>query len=347
MKKLTGTLAAILALACAASAQRHESIVDSDLAYARGLAERYRFNDLAEEVLTKVEAAGVSESGREDLALAKCDVYGEGARYELNAEQRLVLYDKAIDAYGEFIEAYPFSPQLSVAQRSYVDLSNSYAQALERALEEALGEEAASLRDKIRAVLEGGLELTGDLIDELSGSEGLEEERELFRLMLNRSQMLLTNAKVSEGGSFYFSKAEEQLEELALAAGETTAWGLRAYLLLMRVRVAQGEYRDAIDFGEYVLTTAVPRERTSEGWIEMPFAVKSERWKMVELGASDLFEALNATGDSADATDWALYYYNAWRGEGFELSPLGYLSLIGVARSLLQAGGYVPFLRAA
>lgn len=316
----------------------------TDIRFAKELAARFQYIDLAESVIESLEKESVSSELGEELDLARCDVYAEGARREADPEQRTALYEKAIDAYRTYIDGNPHSEYLATAERSYVDLANSYTYALELQLDDAIGAEAEELRERITTTLEAALKRTSALIEELEGAESQTEKNQRWRLMLNRGQMLLTSAKASTEGTFLFGQAEVLLEELAFEAGETTGWGLNAYLLLGKVKAAQNQYEDATVFSQFVVETAIPP--TEEGlrnidWDNLPADVKQRRWKLVELAAVDLIDAYLNAGYPEDACRWALHYYNSWKKNGFSLSARGYLSLLAVARALLDSGGFV------
>jgi tetratricopeptide (TPR) repeat protein len=343
-----GTLALIGALLLGSglqAQQREEALVKADIAFARGLAARFQYVDLAEEILLELDAEKKSKGLTEELGLAKCDVFYEGARREGDQAKRLVLYDKAMSSYEEFIDGNPFSEFLGQAQRSYVDLCNAYSSIMERAASSMLGEEAEALHARIRGVLEKGLERTGELLGDLVDAElSPQEKLSKWRLMLNRGQMLITFAKASDEGTFLFGQADKTLESLALEAGETSGWGMNAYLLLAKSKIAQGDYYDATAFAEYVINHMVPRseeDRDDLGWGEISPDYKAKRWELAERGTVDLLSAFSALGDTDSACVWALHFYNSWKRDGFALAPIGYLSLLEVGRVLLASGGYV------
>ena len=75
---------------------------------------------------------------------------------------------------------------------------------------------------------------------------------------------------------------------------------------------------------------------------ELDQAAKEQRWLFLELSSADLAEAHASAGDVDTAMLYALHFYNTQKREGFSFSPsLGYPTLLGVARSMLDAGGYI------
>ncbi|MEX1025634.1 MAG: tetratricopeptide repeat protein [Planctomycetota bacterium] len=333
-----------LALAGPLGSQSSATKTEADLAFALGLAERFKYVDLAEGVLAEVDARGVSGEERAALDLARCKVYGGVARREANPEVREDLFAKSLEAYRTFLDRHPYADNITAARREYVDLVNAYGHVLESQAEDQVGEEAEATREKIRTELERGLELTGDLIGSIAADAGEVEKQAKHRLMLSRGQMLLTLAKVSAEPTFYFATAEQTLEDLALAAGDTSVAGLQAYLLLGEVKVAQEQYLEARDFMEFVADIAVPSSagaRSDIGWGDLPAEVKQQRFKMLELGMAPLVNACIASGEAPSGVGWGLHMYNVRNADGLTFSPRGDLALLSLARALLSAGGHI------
>ncbi|MEW6073410.1 MAG: tetratricopeptide repeat protein [Planctomycetota bacterium] len=332
-----------LALGSDLQAQRGEAQVQADIQFARGLAARFQFVDLAEEVIGGLERERLSGELQEELALAKCEVYYVGAKKEGDKVKRLGLYEKSLGSFETFIAAHPRSESTAAAQRTYIDLCNAYASVMERALEEALGEEAEALRQKIRAVLEKGLKVVGDLIELYPSDPSIQQKSELNQLRLNKGQMLITLAKISQEGTFLFLQADKVLEALALD-DETSGWAYNAYILLAKSKIAQAKFSESTAYSEYVIDRMIPvtaADRALLDWAAMPQDFKARRWELVERAAADLLMSCIATGDVGSATKWALHFHNSWKRDGFDLSPLGYLSLLEVGRTLLNSGGFI------
>src|SRR5687767_9879105 len=88
------------ALAGTAEAQKSESAVRTEIAFARGLAVEWQYVDLAEEIIQALEKeTGLSPEIASELGLVKCEIYAEGARREGDPIQRDALYAKAVDAF--------------------------------------------------------------------------------------------------------------------------------------------------------------------------------------------------------------------------------------------------------
>jgi hypothetical protein len=331
------TLAAPLAgapfLALPLAAQRSERTLQDEMAFARELAVRYQYLDLAENVLTALGKEKLSEAQKERLDLVQCQVYSEGAKRESDAKKRLETFAKAAKAYSDFFAAHDLSGLKNEAERSYLGLVNNYGRALELALEGALGDESKALRETLKKVLDEGLERTANLKDAYEDRELTPEEKlERWRLMLDRAQMYITHGDVD---------AERELEQVIAEAGETSAPALNAMLMLAKLHRTQAHFSEAADFAEYVLKTLMPERFENEEWKALSIDVKAERFRLAELAVPDLVECLMAAGKTGEACKWALYFHNAWKREGLELSPMGSLALLAAARTLCEAGGFI------
>lgn len=325
-----------------ATAQRSERSLRDEMAFARELAVRYQYMDMAEAVLGELGKERLDDKQKESLALVQSQVFTEGAKREGDPTKRLATFEKAAQSFRDFFAAHPFSELLPEAERSYLGLVNNYGRALELALEDAVGEEAEALRARIKVVLDEGLERTASLKDaydrpDLTPAEKLDK----WRLMLDRAQMLITHGNVTDAPELDYSLAEKELEKIATEAGETTGPGLNAFLALAKLNRARGRLGDAAAFSEFVVTIAVPLDHETPEWKDLAPEAKAERFKLVELAIPDLVESLSADGKTTTACKWALYFHNTWKREGFTLSPFGYLALLSCARTLLDAGGYV------
>jgi tetratricopeptide (TPR) repeat protein len=314
-----------------------------DLAFARELASRYQYVDLAETVLGRTATGGLSDADKASMALVQCQVYAEGARRESDPTKRLDLFGKASKSYRDFFSDFPFSDLGAEAERSYMALVNTYGLALEQALEDAVGEEATALRERTREALEDGLKRS-DRVKEAYDRDGLTpaEKQDRWSIMMDRAQMLITLGNVSEDPYFQFNQAGKELEKVVEEAGETSAHGLNAFRLLTKLYRAQGDNAGAVDFAEYVVHFAIPEDAaTNSQWADLPYEVRLQRFRLVELVMVDLIECIVARGDMEHAASTALYFLNNQRREGFELSPYGHLATLAAGRALLEAGGYV------
>lgn len=347
-RALVSALAAAALLAGAAAAQKSDAEIQDDIEFAKGLAKDWGFVDLATDVIKRIENAGVPTRQKERLAVTKCEIYEVAAINERDRLRRNQLFEQALQAYSEFIEANRLSTALSEAQMGYVRLSAMYARSIEIALEDAVGEQVEQLTQRRIDVLTKAVAMTGTLISELKAiPEKTEAQKaDLADLMLNRGSMLLDVGRAQENGVANFEYAKQTLEDVVFEFGEATPPALRAYDLIGRVYAAQQQWSLARDFFEAVVEQAIPTD--PKAWSELvkeqelTQGDKEKRWLFVELSTEGLVNAYSAMGDSANAAKYALHLYNAQKREGFAYSlQLGYPSLLAAARTLLECGGWV------
>src|SRR5262245_28219445 len=95
---------ASLVLACAAllgapSLAQSERTLRDEMAFARELAVRYQYMDLAESVLGELGKGKLSEKQKESLALVQSQVFTEGAKREGDAKKRLETFERASQSF--------------------------------------------------------------------------------------------------------------------------------------------------------------------------------------------------------------------------------------------------------
>jgi TolA-binding protein len=342
-----GAFAAGVLLSPISLAQGSDLQIDKGIEFAQGLASRWQFVDLAQEVLDELAAGTrLSSDQEENIALVRCEIFGTAARLERDDEKINGRFEAAIQAYGDFISGNEYSTFKSQAERSLVKLATSYAAALELQLLDQIGEEAGATREKVREILIPPLQTTGALIGEIdqNSAPSEKEKREKYALMLDRGKMLAAMGRSSEDGTSYFGRAETTLENLAMEAGETTGWGLQAVLELARTKAGQNDWEGAIVFYKFVADLVMPIDPDAwDGMLEnLDAAGKDQHWVFMELAIPGLLEATGNLGDTKLGTAWALHFYNRYKSEGFQLSrPRGYFALLASAKTLLDAGGYV------
>lgn len=350
----TRSLAALLVLASLpAAAPQSERVLREDLEFARGLASDWQFVELAEAVLSGMDTRRSSERFKEEIALARCEVYASAARRERDDSRREGHFDKALEAYRNYLDENRFAENRPAAERDLVDLATVYGLDLFRLQEDAVGEEAARLAAKISEVLDDTMKRSDDLAEKLQAEIESERrdggttatlERDRYVLLLNRGQMLLTLSQVGDQSAYYYEKAIETLEDVASEAGDQTSFGLNAYLLLGQVYASHGEYSDAADYVQYVVDSSIPVDPAQRASVfdPLPQGVKEANWRFVDRATGPLVDALAASGDVATACLYGLHFRNCVSTYGFEVSrPLGYQSMLSVARALIDSGGFV------
>jgi len=344
-------LGAVLVSASPALAQMSEAEVKAEIAFARGLASEWSFVGLAEGVLTDVRSQAVTSGAREQLALVTCEVYSIGARHERDVTRRNELFERALSEYTDFVANNPTSDYRPTAEAALVDTSSTYARALDAALEEAVGEEAEALSERKVSVLTDAVKLTQDLISAIkqipSDERKAQQQTELQGLMLNRGVMLGEIGRSSDDGTYFFSQALQALENMVFEFGEGTPPALLAYNALGEVYMHMDDPENASWMFEGVINQAWPADPQlmkdlveSNGGDFDPDQI-AFRYLFMERSMEGLLEAYMARGETGDACAYAMHYYNTQRLEGLNFSPTGYQSLLAVARTLLEAGGYV------
>ena len=335
-------------LATSAQAQLSEAQVKTDIAFARGLAVDWQYVDLAEEVIRDLESGGsLTKDLTEELGLVKCEIYFEGARREGDPLVRNELFSKAVDSYRSYLDKHPVSEFAANAERGYVEVANAYAKSMEKLWQEALGEEEEALRTEISSTLEEALRHTNELVESLRGERDdwpLAQKMEWARVMYTRGQMFHTMGRTADEGDFFYSQAIQTLETLAGAIGENTPQGMYAFLEMAEVYMSMEQPEDAAAFAEFVVNAVVPisaKERDEREWDQLTVEEKAKRWEIAEKGTKAVVEAYSASGDPAEATRWALHFYNMWRKEGFNLSAHGHLAQLSVAQAMLDSGGWI------
>jgi len=332
-------------LAAPLTAQKSDAQIADDIDFAMGLAESWGFVDLAGDVLQRIEDEGVPAKTQERLALAKCDVFATGAFNEATLSRRQELFEEALAAYQSFISNNSRSERLREAESGYVRVSSAYAQTLETAQEDALGEAAEALRLRRIEVLTDAVAKTGELIDVID-AETTAGKREKVNMMLSRGRMLIALGRSQEDGNFAFEQAAQTLENASYVAGGGSPGELQAFELLGRCYMAQGDPESAYAFFEAVVDSAIPSD--PEAWAtlvkeqELDQSAKDQRWLFVQLATGGLLESLLATGEVAEANRYALHFHNTLKREGFQIQPgFGYDAYLAVARCLLDSGGWV------
>jgi tetratricopeptide (TPR) repeat protein len=346
-KNVLGVFVAGMLLAPITLAQGTELQIEKGIEFAQGLASKWQFVDLAQNVLDDLEnGSRLTSAQEENIALVRCEIYGTAARKERDGVKRIERFTSAIQAYGDFINSNELSEYKPAAQRSLVQLANSFATALEIKLADEVGEEADATREQIRDVLKKPLQSTGALIGELTTitNPTEQEKRDKYAMMLDRGRMLAAMGRASEDGTYFFSEAGSTLEDLAMEAGERTGWGLQAYLELAKTKAGEGDWEMAMVFFEYVANLVMPLDKSiwDDTKTRLSPADREQHWYYTELAIPGLLDAAQNYGDADLATSWSLNFFNRFKEEGFKLSkPRGYLALLASAKTLLNAGGFV------
>ena len=342
----TASTAANTAANTAAATVQGGSKLSEELRYARGLATRFQFLDLAEAVIASVEGQRLNAEEQEQLALARAQIFGEAGRFQNDPERRRALFNQSLAAYESFLAAHPLSPNRPEAERAYVEVGATYGLLAEQELQELSGERAETLRNEAIERLTAIAGYTGDAIGRYPDTGNLDEtqRRNLAQLQLSRGQLLLQLGRLSgESGDFYLTSALTTLESLIYLMGDDSGWGMNAYILMAEVYLAQNDPETALTFAEYVIDRAIPRSR--QEWdaliaeYQLTRADKDARWSFLEVALPLALRCAARLEQDDTRIQFALHFYNTWAREGFNLSPRGYLAQLDVARTLLERGG--------
>ncbi len=323
--------------------------VEADLAFAEGLASKWGFVDLAEGVLANVNAGDLSDRQQDQLALVGCSLYSQGARLEKDAAKRRELFDRALGEYQGFMDSNSNSPLIDQASAEYVATAFTYSQYLGQDLEDAVGDEAATLKERQSEILMGSVQLTGETISSLQSIPEEErtqrQTRQMYQLMLQRGQMLAAIGANSTDGEFYFSQAMDSLRELASDAGDGTAGAFLAFDAMGAVFAVQSKWMESALFYDAVLESTIPFEiaawQAAKEDEELGVPAIEMRFSFVQLSVDGSIEAYLAQGDNETALARAMYFINTWKLEGVGLNRNGQEALLVVAAALLESHGFV------
>lgn len=353
LQRLTAVALALCTGLASAAAQGKvsDAVVREEIEFARGLAERWGFVDMAQKVVAGAEATGVSDRMADELALLKCELFFSAAKS--NSARRDELLAQALNAYREFAERRPYSELLPVAEAQLVSVAGYYAKSLSLKLESAAGEEAEKVRAELQSVLENSIAQSNKLISGLRAMPRDErsesDNARLYELLLNLGDMYLELGKAQDEPTFSFAQSFGAYEDLIDEAGETSPPSLRAFVGLGDNLIARGEPEEAASYYEYVVNLAMPRQDDADAWEAWKEARDGmspdeleKRFLFLQLATDGLVRALASTGSYAEAVSAGLHFYNSWKREGLNLQqPLGYLALLSVSRAMLDSGGWI------
>ena len=329
--------------------QKSAANIEADLAFARGLASKWSFVDLAEEVIREVESGRLESDQAASLALLRCEVYAVGARNEPDPVRRNALFEDALGCFDSYITNNSHAPNVGDAEEAFVAASQVYARSLQIAIDDAIGDEAKELTQKRIDVLLKGVQRTTQLVEAISAIPVAERtERQVgqrFELILNRGQMYATISAAQKDDPFFREQAIKVLETLVFEAGAGTPYALRAYTALGDVYVAAGDHETATGYFDSVADDVIPfdkaRREDELDWSKMPTPMKQRRFLFVELAVPGMLSTYEAIGDTASAVERALYFWNLQRSEALDLSQFGQEAMLAVARTMLGAEAYI------
>ena len=348
-------LATSASLSAGAYAQSSEAEIRADIEYARGLATDWSFVGLATEVLEDAQRKNPGGKLREELALAECEVYGQGARIERDDTRRNNLFHQALEQYEGFLTRYPDSEFRPAAETGMVGTAVNFSKSVDIALETLTGTAAEEHKQQKIDVLERTVKRTAELIQVIeetpSSDRTAQQLADAASLMLARGRMLGDIGAAQESGVYFFEQAIISLENMVFFFGEGTPQALRAYQALGDVFLLQGQVQDAYYMYEGVLNQSWPadpsileqlvEERKSQG-DPITEAEWAKRYLFLEISMGGLLDCTSQLGESDLACAYAMHYYNARQQYGLTWNvPAGYTSLLKCAEVLLSAGGFI------
>ncbi|MEM9800796.1 MAG: hypothetical protein AAGA20_10765 [Planctomycetota bacterium] len=326
-----------------------EKAVESEIAFARGLARDWAFVDTAQDVLTNVASGNLSERMSTELDLVRCDIYGIGAKASTDAERRNALFEEAVEAYQSFLDANPYAEGADEAKSALVDLIGVYSISLDISLEDAVGEEADALRQRKFDILDKAKELGQELVTELEAVPDDEKtpqtQTKLWVAKLDLASTYAKMAGAAPDNPAWSEAAIDEFEGLLFDAGQGTEIGLRAYAGLGDVFAAMGQDGEARDYYSAVIDSVIPIDPQQReellGWSDMPLDIKQKRFLYVELAVPGVMRTSRNLGESEAGIETGLFFYNLYRQEGFTLSSLGNTAMLEFAGTLVDAGGFI------
>ncbi|MEZ5979267.1 MAG: tetratricopeptide repeat protein [Planctomycetota bacterium] len=325
--------------------KRTEQQISEDIEFARGLASSWQFLDLAENVLNGVAGEALSPVQREELELARCEVFASGARTTGDDTAREGLFDQALDGYRSFLDSYPASTLIGQARRDYVGVAGDYATHMSNLLEGAAGEEATRIRkaieDRLTKVLSDAAEAIADLEEIPDRSDS--QDRLYWSLRIDRGRLLVRLGRASKDGTGYLRLAEDEMGTVAFEAPSDSSFPLQAFMVLGEVYLALGQISDAADTFQYVAEESIPQDRAT--WDDLKSYLSDPqmafRWLYLEEVTPSIIEAYMQAGRTKSAADAGLHLLNMHNLENFEYSPRGDLAAVATARCLFESGGSV------
>lgn len=335
----------------AAAQSMTDKAVEAEIEFARGLARDWAFVDIAQGVLENVGKADLSERMSEELGLVRCEVFTNGARATFDPTKRNELLEKAIESYEDYIASNQYATNRPEAEAQLVELAITYARSIDIALKDTVGEEATALKDKKVATLEGAIARTEALIEEINNlpPDEMTPELNTKRLvtMLQQGDVYSRLSGAVDDDVIFGENALEVYSNLIFDAGEGTELALRAQMGIGDVYVSQGDPETAREFYMGTIENVIPRDEDERNnpdgldWKNVPFEIKQKRFNYVELGIPGVQQTSRTLGEPEVAIEFALFFYNIYRQEGFQLSSLGYDAMVEVAETFVEAGGFI------
>jgi len=346
---VSGWLVVILSSSAVFAGQRAQDArsasKQSEIEFARGLAEDWGFAELAQQVVDGLAAKAGTPREQAELELLRCELFASSARRAVL--QRADLARRAIEGYGVFADRNAGDAALAdltrTAQLAFVREATARASELALELEDDASSDA--LRGELAACADDALQRSLALVDALSHKAAAQrsdaDARQLHELLLARGELGLDLSRAQPDSAAALAQARTAFGQVLETAGETSPFGLRAKSGLAEVDRRLGRFEQAARSFEDVVEFAVPRDATiwSAARAKLSRTELETRFAFVQLATAGLVDSLAAAGRKPQALAWGLHFVNLWKREQLELQrPFGDLSVLAVARVLLDAG---------
>ncbi|MBK8181114.1 MAG: hypothetical protein IPK67_19995 [Planctomycetes bacterium] len=297
-------------------------------------------------MLARLEKEAKTGKVADDVQLLKCDIYAIGAARMSDRVKRDELLKKALLAYEQYIESHGGAENRPRAESSYVDAALNFGRSLSSSMDDAAGAELAAIKKDLQETLTKAVSKTAELVAALKAnpSRTESEDRQLYELMMNRGALLVVIARSQDDGSFSFGQAKAAYEEVVDRSGDTSSAGLRSFIGIGDVNLAEGKPKEAVEFFLFVGDTAIPRDAAE--WESQTKELGPEevqrRFALLQLATPGVMQSLMASGDSARACGEGVRFLNVWNRYGLALvPPYGYQSLLEIVGALSEAGGFI------
>ncbi len=328
------------------AAQELQSEFVRELEFARGLATKWGYTDMAESVLARLEAAGVGGRQAAEIQRLRCDMHAIEAARAPGRESRESALKAALGAYENYLAGERSAEDRAEAESAYLDAAQRLGRSLCAAIEDAGAAPSVAIRKELLATLTRPVSLTGKLVNEFKGPAGRtqNETRQLCDLLLTRGALLLSIARSETEASAILEQARQAFEMVVDLAGESSSAGLRAFVGVGEVFLARGKSKEAADCFRFVGEVAIPHDPSQ--WLAESKDLGADeirrRFALLQLATPGLLRAETAGGNHATACSEGLRLINLWQRDGLELvRPHGYECLLAIASLLNQAGGFV------
>tara|TARA_R110002126_G_scaffold11114_28_gene50521 strand:- start:1530 stop:4373 length:2844 start_codon:yes stop_codon:yes gene_type:complete len=320
--------------------------LDDELEFAKGLASRYSFVDLADLVLAGASDLASGPTAEHRLSIARCELSAIGASGESDPTKRRELFEQALSCYESFVAANGGSAVRGEAEAGLVAASVAFGQYLERDLEDAVGDARDELKGRQAEILTRAVELTEDLVGgfRVLTDRSAEQTVQFLSLLFQRGQMLATIAR-SQEGTFFADQAIEAFIELANEAGFDSIAAMYAFRGIGDVYAAQGNWGEAAGYYDAVIQNSVPLDRAEWEQKKEDYGLGAAEvqtfFEIMTIALPGLTKAYVSTDQTDKAVQYSIHLINVLRTEGANLDRDGYEALLSAARMLIQVGGYV------